>query len=265
MRHWQTGNVPYNRHRQGDQGRNLQFIEFFGGEKMASSPAFALQKPLEDPLEHLPCSNVVAYRKGQLIYSQDQPAKGFFLVITGKVKISRVVVDGEQVVVDIYRQDEFFGEAAILGLAQQTEQAAALEDTKVMMWEAPMIEDLIMKRPRLGLALLQLLVQRSIDLTRRIESHAVECIPRRIARALIRFADRLGTAEENGAVRMMPLTQELLAQYVGTSREIVTLHMSQFRREGYLRYSRQDITIYRDAFCAALLQDRRSSASRLAA
>jgi CRP/FNR family transcriptional regulator, cyclic AMP receptor protein len=46
---------------------------------------------------------------------------------------------------------------------------------------------------------------------------------------------------------MMPLTHELLSQYVGTSREIVTHYMNQFRRQGYLRYSRRGMSLYRDA------------------
>ena len=82
----------------------------------------------------------------------------------------------------------------------------------------------------------------------RIESFSVDTIARRLARSLIRFADRLGTAEEDGSVRMQPFTHDLLSQYVGTSREIVTHYMNQFRRQGYLRYSRKGITLYRDAF-----------------
>ena len=65
---------------------------------MASSPtAFAPQKPLEDPLAHLPCSSIVEYRKGQMIYNQDQPSTAIYLVIDGKVKVSRLADDGHQV------------------------------------------------------------------------------------------------------------------------------------------------------------------------
>jgi CRP-like cAMP-binding protein len=58
----------------------------------------------------------------------------------------------------------------------------------------------------------------------------------------------LGVEEQDGSVRMAPFTHELLSQYVGTSREIVTHYMNQFRRQGYLRYSRKGIILYRDAF-----------------
>jgi CRP/FNR family cyclic AMP-dependent transcriptional regulator len=49
---------------------------------------------------------------------------------------------------------------------------------------------------------------------------------------------------------MEPLTHELLAQYVGTSRELVTCRMTKFRRQGYLEYSRKDITLHRDVLQA---------------
>jgi len=122
-----------------------------------------------------------------------------------------------------------------------------LENAKLMAWSTTEIDDIIMKRPRLAVALLQILAQRTMDFTYRIESFSVDNIARRLARTLIRFSERLGTQEEDGSVRMVPFTHELLSQYVGTSREIVTHYMNQFRRQGYLRYSRKGIILYRDA------------------
>jgi CRP/FNR family cyclic AMP-dependent transcriptional regulator len=215
---------------------------------IAASPAVvAPQRALEDPLAHLPCSTILEYKKGQIIYNQDQPSSSIHLVIDGKVKVCRLADDGRQVVVDIYQPDEFFGESAFLGLAQRTEIAVALENTKVMTWTTNEIEEITMKRPKLAIALLQLLVQRSMDFGYRIESFSVDNIARRLARTLIRFSERLGSRNEDGSVQMIPFTHELLSQYVGTSREIVTHYMNQFRRQGYLRYSRKGIMLYRDA------------------
>lgn len=214
---------------------------------IAASPVVAPQRALEDPLAHLPCSTILEYKKGQVIYNQDQPSTSIHLVIDGKVKVCRLADDGRQVVVDIYQPDEFFGESAFLGLAQRTEIAVALENTKVMTWTTNEIEEITMKRPKLAIALLQLLVQRSMDFGYRIESFSVDNIARRLARTLIRFSERLGSKNEDGSVQMIPFTHELLSQYVGTSREIVTHYMNQFRRQGYLRYSRKGIMLYRDA------------------
>jgi len=213
---------------------------------MAPAPVPEI-RPLEDPLAHLPCSTILEYRKGQTIYSRDQPSTSIYLVIDGKVKVCRTADDGRQVVVDLYQPDEFFGESAFLGPAQRTELSVALENTKLMTWTTAEIEEIAGRRPRLAIALLQLLVQRSMDFGSRIESFSVDNIARRLARALIRFSERLGQIAENGSVQMIPFTHELLSQYVGTSREIVTHYMNQFRRQGYLTYSRKGILLHRDA------------------
>jgi CRP-like cAMP-binding protein len=202
-------------------------------------------KQLEDPLSHLPCSNIVEYKKGQMIYGPDHPASGIYLVIDGKVKVCRLTEDGRQVVIDIYQPDEFFGESAFLG-SVSGEMAVAIEGAKVMAWTTAELEDLATRRPRLGIALVQLLVQRSVDFGSRIESFSLDNIARRLARALIRFSEKLGHESGEGGVQMIPFTHELLSQYVGTSREIVTHYMNHFRRQGFLRYSRKGILLQRE-------------------
>lgn len=215
---------------------------------MATSlTALAPQRALEDPLAHLPCSSIVEYRRGQSIYNQDQPSTAIFLVIGGKVKVSRLADDGRQVVVDIYQPDEFFGESAFISTVPRAEQAVAMETTKLMAWSTAEIEDVIMKRPRLAVALVQIFVQRTMEFADRIESFSADNIGQRLARSLIRFSERMGSRQEDGSVRMVPFTHELLSQYVGTSREIVTHYMNQFRRQGYLQYSRKGILLYRNA------------------
>ena len=223
---------------------------------MATRPTgLAHQKAHEDPLLHLPCSNIVEIKKGQIIYSQDQPSTGVYLIIEGRIKVSRVADDGRQVFVNIYQPDEFFGESVLVNLPYRCEQATALADTKLMTWTTGEIEDIITKRPRLAVALLQILVQRNIDFTERIESLGVDNVARRLARLLLHFSERLGTVEADGSVRVTPFTHEFLAQYVGTSREIVTHYMNQFRRQGYLKYSRKEIILYCEAFRDWLRQD----------
>lgn len=210
---------------------------------------------LEDPLAYLPCSTIVEYSRGQLIYGRSQTSNNIYLVIDGKVKVCRSADDGRQVVVDIYQPDEFFGECGFLGEKQRLEDAVALDATKVMTWSTAEIEELVVRRPRLGIALVQLLVRRSMDFGARIESFSIDNIGRRLVRSLVRFSERLGKETGDGSVEMMPFTHELLSQYVGTSREIVTHYMNQLRRQGYLRYSRKGITLNREALRDWLQRD----------
>src|SRR5262249_14166404 len=143
--------------------------------------------------------------------------------------------------------DDFFGESAFLSLPQRPEQAMAMESAKLMAWNMPALAAIVLRHPSLGIALMQILVRRATALKERIESFTADPIGRRLARSLIRFADRQGTKQEDGAVRMPPFTHELLAQYVGTSREAVTYYMNEFRRQGSVRYSRKGITLQPDS------------------
>lgn len=223
---------------------------------MGTSPTTLTQlRLLEDPLAYLPCSTIVEYKRGQPVYGEEQPSASLLLIIEGKVKVCRLTEDNRQVVVDIYQPDEFFGESAFLGLTNRSEIAVAIEVTRVMEWTISEIEDISARRPKLAIALLQLLVQRSRDFGSRIESFSVDNIARRLARALIRFSERLGHQTDDGSVYMIPFTHELLSQYVGTSREIVTHYMNQFRRQGYLSYSRKGILLRRDPLKEWLRQD----------
>jgi CRP/FNR family cyclic AMP-dependent transcriptional regulator len=201
----------------------------------------------EDILEYLPVSRITEYLKGQAIYGYDIRSNSIYLIVSGKVAISQMAEDGSEVLLEILRQDELFGESAFLDRPLRSERATAVEDTKLMTWAISDMEGLVMKRPRLAVALLQLLAQRNAEFTRRIESFAIDSIEQRLARSLLRFSERLGTVTEHGAERMMPLTHALLSRYVGTSREIVTHYMNRFRTRGYVSYSRYGIILFRDA------------------
>ena len=149
---------------------------------------------------------------------------------------------------NIYQTDEFFGESAFLHLSRRPESATALENSKLMTWPVYVVEELVMRQPRLGIAFAQMLARRTTEFARRIESFSADNVARRLARCLIRLSERMGDPEDEGSVRMLPFTHELLSEDIGTTREIVTHYMNQFRKQGYLQYSRKGIVVYRDAF-----------------
>lgn len=201
---------------------------------------------IEDPLAHLPVSAIGEFRKGTVIYGPEAPSSSLYVVLAGKVKLCRAAQDGQQVVLDVYQTDEFFGESSLVG-SGANEVAVALENARVMSWSASEIREIVLKRPDLGFALLQLAVQRSVEFGNRIESFSLDNIEHRLVSALLRFAEKLGTASADGGREMIAFTHELLSQYVGTSREIVTHYMNYFRRKGSLNYSRKSIVVFEEA------------------
>ncbi len=212
---------------------------------------------LQDPLAHLPRSRILRYQTGQVIYSEDKPSTGIHVVIEGKVTVCRRGDNGRPVVVDIYHMGEFFGESALSHCPDLLEQAVALQDTEVMTWTTAEIEGIVVRRPELAVALMQILVRRLTDYRSRLHSFATDGISPRLVRALIHLSERLGHTNKDGSMQMIPLTHELISQYVGTSREVVTHFMNRFRREGYLNYSRSaGIVVQRHALMEWLNQQR---------
>jgi CRP-like cAMP-binding protein len=202
---------------------------------------------LEGVLAYLPCSRILEHRRRQVIYEPGNPSTGLHVIIDGKVLVQRMAADRVSMLVDIYQTDDLFGETAFIGSAESHEIAIALEPTRVMTWSRDEVDQHMLRRPRLGLALLQMLAKRCVDSARRIVSFASDNIERRLARTLLYMSARLGQESEDGRIQTMSLTHKLLAQHVGTSREVVTYNMNRFRHAGYLSYSRHAIVLDPDA------------------
>jgi len=208
----------------------------------------------EDPLTYLPRKPIQEFSRGRTIYDPQQPSDHVYVVILGRVKITSVADDGCQTVGRIVCAEGLFGESCLIGPGPRSESAVALDNVTLMAWSAAEIEQQIEREPRLGLALSQHMVRQCIELQDRIESMAVHKTPERVMLALLQLAVDLGMPMADGAIRVPSLTHHTIAEYVGTSREIVTFQMNRLRRIGLIRYSRKYIDIYVQAVRETLRQ-----------
>jgi CRP/FNR family transcriptional regulator len=197
----------------------------------------------EDPLTHLPHKSVQEFARGQVIYSPANPASSLYLVILGRVKVSTAERDGSETVARIVCKEGLFGESALIGSAPCTETAIALDNVTLMGWSRAEIEAQIERDPRLGIALSQYLVRECLELQDRMESMVVHRTPERVMLALVQLATNAGTPAADGATRLASLTHQTIAEYVGTSREIVTFQLNRLRKLGMIRYSRKYMDI----------------------
>ncbi len=204
-------------------------------------------RKMEDALMYLSRKGVNEFSKGETIFDENNPSRALHLVVQGRVKFATPLDSGAQTVVDIFTTDDFFGESCLVSSGRRIERASAIDRVTLMSWESVEIEEQIQRQPRLGIALMQMLVRRTLDYEERIQSFALDKTPERIAGSLLRFAARLGTQTDDGWVRIPPLTHQLISEYVGTSREIVTYQLNHLRQKGYLRYSRQSIQVSTEA------------------
>ncbi|HEY1338190.1 MAG TPA: Crp/Fnr family transcriptional regulator [Bryobacteraceae bacterium] len=209
---------------------------------MTQSPVRTLSGP-ENPLALLPATIPVQYSKGSVIYSKLRRPSHLNLVIRGKVSVTVTARGRRPIIIGLYGPDDFFGECALMDTEHAPEKAVALEPTEVMCWTRKEIEDLILERPRLGVALTQILARRAVDFGTRLQDCLGEKTAGRVLRCLVHFSERYGVAGDGGTVQLQPITHRLLSEYIGSTREIVTHMMSQFRRDGLLDYSRKGIVL----------------------
>jgi len=205
---------------------------------VAGSPLMSFQ----DALSYLPPKPVQEFARKHTIYAADQAGSHLYMVRSGRVVLSNSFDGNSPTVTRIVGPGGLFGEAALVNGAPATETASALDTTRVVSWTRAEIEQQIGRSPRLGMALQAYFAQRCIELLTRIEALAFRKTKERVMLALVQLAEGLGMPAEGG-LRLAPMTHQMIAEYVGTSREIVTSHMSEVRRMGLLEYNRKYIQV----------------------
>ena len=194
----------------------------------------------DDPLTYLHRKPLRNFVREQLIY---ETPDHLYVSIQGRVKVTRHIGTGSEVVTVMVPAEGLFGESCLIGRGH-AECAAALDNVTVMAWTREEIEQQIEREPRLGVALLRYLQSRSLRLQARVASLAVYATGERVGLSLVELAKELGNPIPDGSMRVSSLTHQTVAQYAGTSREIVTSQMNRLRRMGLIRYSRKHIDVY---------------------
>lgn len=207
----------------------------------------------EDPLTYLPRKAVRHWGKGTVIYSPEQPSDRLHLSVAGRVKVSSRAEDGRETIWRLVSTEGIFGESVLVG-GLPPETAVAIDDVTLMSWTRAEIEQQIDREPKLGLALTQYLVGLCIALQERIENMSMYKTPERVMIAMVRLARTLGKPAPDGATRLAWLTHRTIAEYVGTSREIITYQMNRLRRLGHLQYTRRYIDVYTGSLVDSLFQ-----------
>jgi len=196
----------------------------------------------QDVATYLPRKPIQEFARKHTIYDAGQPCNSLYLVRSGRVVITNSFDGGSPVVTRIIGPNGIFGEGLLIGDNDEAESAVVLDQARVMSWGRTELEQLVTRDPRLGMSLLAYFVKRCAELNERLEALAFRKTPERVMLGLLQLAETLGTPA-NGGMRLAPLTHQAIAEYVGTSREIVTSHMSELRRSGMLQYSRKFIEV----------------------
>ena len=206
------------------------------------------------------------YDRNEVIYYVGDPSDSLFQITRGKVKVVRISNTGKMKIIDIYQPGDYFGELCICGGGKRGDQAIAIEPVHVISFQMTGLLRLLPKKPELTLDLLQLVCGRLSEYQDQIATLAFDNVPVRLAREILRLSQAPGCLAENGGVRLgVNLTHEEIASLIGTSREIVTTLMNQFRQKGLVDYSRRSIFVYPDTVQDYLTRFAKSGPSPQAA
>jgi CRP/FNR family cyclic AMP-dependent transcriptional regulator len=189
-------------------------------------------------LELLPRRSAQEFARGSVIYSPDQPSESLFLVAAGRVKVSSTPGEGVTAC-HLAFKGSLFGEQALIKPAERTDTAVALGASSVLSWTSGEIRERVDFNPRLGVVLCQYMVKQCLELADRVQTLALYNTPERVILALAELAHRSGVGLPDGSTRVETLTHQTLSEYVGTSREVVTFHLTRLRSQGLIRYSRR--------------------------
>jgi CRP/FNR family cyclic AMP-dependent transcriptional regulator len=179
--------------------------------------------------------SISKYRKNQIVFSQGDPADSVFYIQDGKVKITVISEQGKEAVVAVLGRDEFCGEGCLAGQPRRMASATAMMECEIMRLEKAAIIRVLHEEP----AFSEMFVAHLLARTVRVEADLVDQLfnssEKRLARALLLLANfgKEGRPEPIIA----KVSQETLAEMIGTTRSRVSHFMNKFRELGFIDYN----------------------------
>jgi len=206
--------------RHGSKRAILASHEFFSG----------LPDPVLDSLAAM--SRVTAYSAGSGIFNKGDPGLGLLAVLSGVVKISALAEDGRELVLNLIRRNEVFGEIALLDGLPRTADACALTDCRLLELDRRSFFELLRAEPLIAIRLLEVLSARLRRTSEQAEELIFEPAAKRIAKALFRLCDLQGAGCSPRP--RVAITQRELGQTVGLSRESTNKQLRAWEDAGLI-------------------------------
>jgi CRP-like cAMP-binding protein len=179
--------------------------------------------------------SIATYAKDQIVFNQGDAATAVFYTQTGKVKISVVSEQGKEAIVAILSAREFFGEGCLAGQTRRIATASALAPCTIVRLEKEAILRVIHEEPAFAEVFIAHLLGRSIRVEADLVDQLFNSSEKRLARVLLLLANY---GKDGKTEPIVPkLSQETLAEMIGTTRSRVSHFMNKFRRLGFIEYN----------------------------
>jgi CRP-like cAMP-binding protein len=179
--------------------------------------------------------SILKRRVGQTIFSQGDPADALFFLQKGKVKVTTVSQQGKEAVVAILGAADFFGEGCLAGQPLRISTVAALADCSIARLDKAAVINVLHAQPAFSELFMTYLLARNIRMEADLIDQLFNSSEKRLARLLLLLAN----FGKEGAPQpvLAKISQETLAEMVGTTRSRVSYFMNKFRRLGFIEYN----------------------------
>jgi CRP/FNR family transcriptional regulator, cyclic AMP receptor protein len=175
------------------------------------------------------------YRKNQIVFSQGDAGDAVFYIQKGKAKLTVVSEQGKEAVIAILGADEFFGEGCLAGQAQRIATVTTMTDAVIARLEKSAIILVLQQEPAFSELFIAHLLSRSIRIEADLVDQLFNSSEKRLARLLLLLAN-FGKEETPEPV-IAKISQETLAEMIGTTRSRVSFFMNKFRKLGFIQYN----------------------------
>lgn len=185
----------------------------------------------------------VTFRRGEVVFTEGEPGDTLYIITAGKVKIGRKSVDGRDSLITLMGPSDMFGELAIFDPGPRTSTVTALTELKTVVMSRSVLRSWIGDRPEIAEQLLRVLARRLRRTNDNLSDLIFTDVPGRVAKQLLYLAQRFGSRDGSALRVDHELTQEEIAQLVGSSRETVNKALSDFAQRGWIRVQGRSILI----------------------
>jgi CRP/FNR family transcriptional regulator, nitrogen oxide reductase regulator len=188
-------------------------------------------------------------------FHQGEEALTMYVLLEGRVKLTKVNTSGDQIVVNYFGPGDGLGIIVALSYMKYPLSAQAIEDCLSIAWEREAMHGLMRRHPNLALNGIEIIGRRFASLQERYVEISTERVEQRIARALLRLVRQYGRRVEKGVLIDMPISRQDLAEMTGTNLYNVSRIMSRWEREGLVESSRMQVTLCRAHELVAIAED----------
>jgi CRP-like cAMP-binding protein len=192
---------------------------------------------------------------GESFFKEGDASREFFVLIAGRVKLSQMSEDGQQVVLRVLAAGQAFGAAGAFGDPVYPVSVHAIEPATALAWDSPVMRRLFETEPRIAMNALEFVAGRLHDLQRLYRQLMTERVERRVARALLRLTREAGRGSGTGIEIDFPITRQDVAEMTGTTLYTVSRLISAWEKQGILRSGRQRIVVESPDALLSLAED----------